>query len=176
MELNNNLFFLPLNEIKLYGDDNLVYGSLTTNGINSLVKLISKYINSNIYGFDLGCGDGELIYHLGILLPGSVWEGVEISNHRINNQKRDVTIWQGDFLEENFRPYNILHIDNVCFSDYLNHKLEEKICNEFNGLIIIYKKITNENLLRKSLFLEHKMIEASWNNHTIYLYYVNNTY
>ena len=83
-------------------------------------------------------------------------------------------IWQGDFLEENFRPYNILHIDNVCFSDYLNHKLEEKICNEFNGLVIIYKKITNENLLRKSLFLEHKMIEASWNNHTIYLYYINN--
>ena len=82
-------------------------------------------MSQDINGIDLGCGDGELIYHLGKLLSGSKWDGVEISEHRVNLQKHDVNIWQGDLLEENYRNYNVIHVDNLCFDDELSHKLEE---------------------------------------------------
>ena len=90
MIINPELFILPSSEIKLYGQDNLIYGSLTKKGLNTIIKYIQKYNNNNIYGFDLGCGDGELIYNLEKLLPESKWEGVEISQHRISLQKKDV--------------------------------------------------------------------------------------
>jgi len=170
MQIKKELFNLPLNEIKMYGKQNLIYGSLTKKGTVNLVKTINKHIKQNIYGIDLGCGDGELIYQLGKLLPDSKWEGVEISQHRVNLIKHDVNIWQGDLLEENFRDYNVIHVDNLCFDDELSNKLEQKIINEFKGLLITYKDPINERFLAKSCFVELVPLEATWGIHNVIFY------
>jgi hypothetical protein len=167
MQIKKELFNLPSSEIKLYGKQNLIYGSLTKKGINNLAKLINKYMmnlykKQDIYGIDLGCGDGELIYQFGKLIPESKWEGVEISQHRVDLVKHDINIWQGDMLEENLRNYNVIHVDNLCFDDELSNKLEQKIINEFNGLLITYKEPINENFLSKVQLLESVTMEASW--------------
>lgn len=174
MILNSKLFILPPNEIKSIGIGNLTYGSLTTKGTNTMVKTINKYLKKNsIYGLDLGCGDGELIYHLEKLLPNSKWEGVEISEHRINSQTRDVCIWQGDMLDENFRIYNILHADNLCLDDNIAEKLERKITNEFKGIYITYRKPEYDKFLKKAKYLDTVLTETTWTNHPIHFYLID---
>ena len=170
MQIKKELFNLPSTEVKLYGKQNLIYGSLTKKGLLTLGKTINKLMKQDIYGIDLGCGDGELIYQLQKFIPNSKWEGVEISQHRVNLQKHDVEIWQGDLLEENLRDYNVIHVDNLCFDDNLNNKLEQKIINEFNGLLITYKEPINEKFLSRVQLLELVAIEASWGIHNVIFY------
>ena len=171
MFLHPALFTLPLSEIKQHGQENLTYGSLTTKGLLTIKKYIEKYIHtSNIFGFDLGCGDGELIYNLEQIIEGSKWDGVEISEHRVSLQTKDVNIWHGDMLVENFRPYNVLHADNLCLDDITIDKLEEKIAIEFTGLYITYKYPQNIHFLKKSIFLETVITETTWMNHPIHFF------
>lgn len=170
MILNPALFILPQSEIKQYGEENLIYGSLTKKGLNTIIKYIHKYTNNNIYGFDLGCGDGELIYNLEQLLPESIWHGVEISEYRISLQTKNVNIWQGDMLLENFRPYNILHADNLCLDDITIDKLEEKIAREFVGIYITYKHPQNINFIKKAIFLESVLTDTTWIPHQIHFF------
>ena len=172
MHMNPALFILPHSEIKEYGEVSLTYGSLTKKGLNTMIKCMKQYTNTNIYGFDLGCGDGELIYNIEQLVPDSNWYGVEISEHRISLQTKPVNIWQGDMLLENFRPYNVLHADNLCLDSISLDKLEEKIEREFTGLYITYKYPENIKFLKKAIFLETLLTEATWGMHEIYFFII----
>jgi hypothetical protein len=170
MLLNPALFVLPHHEIQTIGLQNLIYGSLTKRGLATTVKHLRAYCKEPIRGLDLGCGDGELIWHLGQQLAGSEWEGVEISEHRVSQQTRDVQIWQGDMLKENFRPYNVLHADNLCLDDAIADRLEEKIAWEFQGLYLTYRTPCNPMFLRTARLLDAVRTETTWTHHTIYYY------
>ena len=175
ISLNPLLFQLPISEIKEFGKDSLIYGSLTKRGIATLVQTIEEVYkqDENHIGLDLGCGDGELIYHLQIAMPGSSWEGVEISEHRISMQRRDVVIWQGDMLEEDLRPYTILHADNLCLHDSVAEKLEKKVALEFSGLYISYRTAEAQEFLRVASLVKTVMTETTWCKHPIHFYLVN---
>lgn len=170
MILNPRLFILPVNEIKQVGFQNLTYGSLSLKGLTTTVKTLDKYCVEPIRGFDLGCGDGELIWHFSQVMPESIWEGVEISEHRVSEQIRDVCIWQGDMLLENFRPYNVLHADNLCLEEDIADKLEEKITHEFKGIYITYREPTNILFLKKAHYLETVLTQTTWTEHPIHYY------
>lgn len=173
MLLNPQLFILPSWEIKSIGNQNLTYGSLTKKGLHTMVQTIQKYHKTpQIFGFDLGCGDGELIYHLQNALPESMWEGVEISNHRVQAQSRDVSIWQGDMLDENLRPYNILHADNLCLDDSIAEKLELKIAHEFSGIYITYRTPECIDFIKAAKHLDTVTMETTWTNHPIQVWKV----
>jgi trans-aconitate methyltransferase len=172
--LNPALFELPQDEVKRYGLQALTYGSLTEKGLKAIIKHLELYVNQ-IDGFDLGCGDGELIYHLQTQMPDSKWEGVEISQHRIEQQKRDVQIWQGDMLKESYKPYNVLHADNLCLDDYTADLLEQKIVDEFSGIYMTYRIPQNMIFLKKAKFLETVLAETTWSQngyHPIHYYYL----
>jgi trans-aconitate methyltransferase len=169
--MNPALFDLPQEEVKLYGLQALTYGSLTEKGLKTIVKHLNLYLNT-VDGFDLGCGDGELIYHLQTQMPGSKWEGVEISQHRINQQTRDVQIWQGDMLKESYKPYNVLHADNLCLDDHTTDLLEQKIADEFSGIYLTYRTPQNMKFLKKAKLLETVLTETTWIKHPIYFYYL----
>ena len=176
IELNPKLFELPQEEVKRYGLQALTYGSLTEKGLKAITKHLELYVpNDKLDGFDLGCGDGELIYHLQNQMPGSRWEGVEISQHRIDQQQRDVLIWQGDMLKESYKPYNVLHADNLCLDDYTADLLEQKIASEFSGIYITYRTPQNMKFLKKAKFLETLLTETTWcpkGHHPIHFYFI----
>jgi hypothetical protein len=174
MIVNPALFILPHNEIQEYGIDNLIYGSLTDKGLATMATTIQRWMPSTEthYGLDLGCGDGELVYQLQRVMSGSTWEGVEISEHRVSCQTRDVTIWQGNMLAENLRPYNILHADNLCLTDSIADALEEKIATEFHGLYISYRRAENIPFLKKATLLGTVPTETTWTVHSIYYYWL----
>jgi hypothetical protein len=160
------LFCLPQAEITAYGEQALTYGSLTPKGVKTMVATINRLITEEITAFDLGCGDGELLFHLQKQL-GGIWEGVEISEHRVSLQTRDVCIWQGDFLTENFRPYNLLHADNLCLEDSVAEALEQKIAQEFSGVYISYRTPENISFLKRARLLETVPTETTWTTHPI---------
>ena len=167
--LNPRLFILPDSEIHEVGLQNLTYGSLSRRGVATMTKTLRElFPKGGICGFDLGCGDGELIYHLKEI-PGSVWEGVEISEHRVSAQTRDVSIWQGDMLNEDFRQYNVLHADNLCLEDSVAAALEKKIVREFSGIYISYRKPEVE-FLRAAIYLKTVPTETTWTTHGIHYY------
>jgi len=169
--LNPRLFILPDSEIHSVGLQNLTYGSLSRRGVMTMAKTLGElFPNGHLCGFDLGCGDGELIYHLAKEIPGSVWEGVEISEHRVSAQTRDVSIWQGDMLQENFRQYNILHADNLCLEDFIAAALEEKIVREFSGIYISYRKPESVKFLKAAIYLKTVPTETTWTTHGIHYY------
>ncbi len=170
MLMNPRLFILPHSEIRDSGLQNLTYGSLSVKGLNTTVKALNKHCAEPVFGFDLGCGDGELIWHLGLQLEGSEWEGVEISEHRVSEQQRDVRIWQGDMLLENFRPYNVLHADNLCLEDDVADKLEAKIAREFKGLYLSYRTPTNLDFLKRARWVDTVLTETTWTTHPIHYY------
>jgi hypothetical protein len=171
MLLNPRLFVLPPEEIGACGLQNLTYGSLSQRGLLTMIKTLNRFVAAeSIYGFDLGCGDGELIYHLGLGLAGSTWEGVEISGHRVSVATRDVCIWQGDFLQENLRPFNVLHADNLCLDDGVASALERKIALEFKGIYISYRTPVELEFLRVATFLDTVPTETTWTTHPIHYY------
>lgn len=173
MNINPVLFELPQEEVRRYGLQALTYGSLTEKGLKTIIKHLELYIpGDQVDGFDLGCGDGELIYHLQTQMLGSKWEGVEISEHRISQQKRDVHIWQGDMLKESYKPYNVLHADNLCLDDHTADLLEQKIIDEFSGIYLTYRTPENMKFLKKAKLLETVLTETTWCNHLIHFYYV----
>ena len=172
MQFNKDLFNLPQDEIKRIGVNNLIYGSLTDRGLKTLTETLNKIKTTQVIGFDLGCGDGELIHHLKRLDPESEWDGVEISDYRVQKQKRDVNIWQGDFLTENFRPYNVLHADNLCLEDDIAEKLEEKIALEFSGIYITYRTPKNYRFLKNATNIKTVLTETTWTKHPIQFFSV----
>ncbi len=125
-----------------------------------------------IEGLDLGCGDGELIYHLEKELPGSQWRGVEICGSRVEKQQRPVFIWEGDMLQENYRDYTALHADNLCLEEVIANQLEEKVAREFQGLYITYRTPTTPSFFHAAHLLESVGIEATWGVHLVHFYYV----
>lgn len=170
--LNPRLFILPDSEIHTVGLQNLTYGSLTRRGVATMANTLGELRIPEICGLDLGCGDGELIYHLAKEIPGSVWEGVEISEHRVSAQTRDVCIWQGDMLKENFRLYNVLHADNLCLEDSVAAALEEKIVREFSGIYISYRKPESMIFLKTAVYLKTVPTETTWTTHPIHYYFI----
>ena len=170
--MNQALFLLPPAEIRAYGRANLTYGSLTDKGLRTLADRVRRWVGEPIYGFDLGCGDGELIYQLGLLLPESRWEGVEISDHRVSLQRHDVSIWQGDMLAESYRAYNVLHADNLCLDEAVADRLEAKIALEFKGVYITYRRPENMDFLKRAIYLETVLTETTWTTHPIHFYRV----
>ena len=172
MLMNPRLFILPHSEIRQNGLQALTYGSLTMRGLEKTVNAINRFMEEPVSGFDLGCGDGELMWHLGQAIPDSYWEGVEISAHRVDQQIRDVCIWQGDMLKECFRPYNVLHADNLCLDDSTADELEEKIAYEFKGLYITYRKPASLVFLERAIHLETVITETTWAEHPIHYYWL----
>jgi|LauGreDrversion4_2_1035121.scaffolds.fasta_scaffold160956_2 hypothetical protein len=173
MELNPELFQVSNTEER-HGHENLTYGSLTTKGMLTMVHTIRQIVpnTSSIEGMDLGCGDGELLFHLQEHLEGSNWYGVELCGSRVEKQRRPVFIWEGDMLEEPLHSYTILHADNLCLEEAIADRLEHKIACEFTGLYITYRTPENLLFLQKAIYLTTIPTETTWYLHPIKYYYI----
>ncbi len=172
-----NIFTIPEFEIKLIGGHSHVYGFPTYKGmkqLNILIKeLQEKFQIENILGIDLGCGDGKLIDFFNKNLKKSNWDGIELSEYRIENSiyKNDNNLIFGNLLDLDYSDYNFIFVNNVCFEDELCNKLEHKMFREFSGYFIFSKKILNNKLYRSASLIKDFIIETNWNkNQSFYLY------
>ena len=170
-----NLFIIPDEEIKLIGAQNQIYGCPTWNGLNQLknsIELIQSQLNIDyIYGIDLGCGDGKIINYMNKHSTNCEWIGIELSKSRINLADNLDNIIEGDLLDLSYKNYNFIYVNNLCFDDELNEKLENKIYYEFDGLILASNQITSSKLLNIIDFVKIINIDMNWQrNYSFYLY------
>jgi hypothetical protein len=116
MILNSKLFDLPSYEIKSFGLVNLTYGSLTNKGLKTMVNTIKKYSYNNIYGLDLGCGDGGLLQ---LLKESNVpsW-GYDLMP---NNIEHAVNVRGVDARFTNFISDDIEYADVAVMTETLEH-------------------------------------------------------
>ena len=75
-------------------------------------------------------------------------------------------------LKESYKPYNVLHADNLCLDDWVADLLEQKIANEFSGVYMTYRIPQNMKFIKKAVFLESVLTETTWTNHNIHFYYL----
>jgi hypothetical protein len=174
---NINIFKIPEKEIKIIGESNYIYGFPTDIGLKKIANEISiiknKYFNEDINGIDLGCGDGRLIDYFNKNIKNSSWIGIELSPTRIelSEYSDDNIIIEGDFLDLQYRDYNFIYANNVCYDEELSEKLEYKIFNEFSGYFIFSRKITNNNLFKMATLVKTFTANTNWNrNHEFYIY------
>jgi hypothetical protein len=154
---HEQLYELPPDEVSAIGESNHIYGTLTSKGLQTTADAIKEFFGDAeaIVGCDVGCGDGELIFHLSRLLQGSRWSGFEISAQRVGMccWHEHINVWQGDCLKEHYGEFNVLHINDLMFDDDLAIQLEAKVAREFSGLLIAYRAITSPALRRISQLL-----------------------
>lgn len=174
-----DLFTLPKDEIKLIGFENQIYGFPTNKGLKTLTKEIVNIKNQLsidfINGVDLGCGNGALIDHFNKEIKDSNWIGIELSHTRIelSKYKNDNLIIEGCLLQLDYNDYNFIYVNNLCFDEILNEKLENKIINEFNGLLLTTTKIENIRLIKDCNLIKKITSGTNWNkNHIFYLYLI----
>jgi hypothetical protein len=172
---NTELFIIPDEEIKLIGVQNQIYGCPTLNGLKKLknsIELIQSQSNIDyIYGIDLGCGDGKIINYMNKYLSNNEWIGIELSKSRINLADNLDNIIEGNLLDLSYKNFNFIYVNNLCFDDELNEKLENKIYYEFNGFILASNQISSSKLLNIIDFVKIINIDMNWQrDYSFYLY------
>ena len=173
------MFVIPESEKEFIGTENSIYGFPTKNGmsilVDTIVKIKKEQSIGKIEGIDLGCGDGKLIDFFNKKLKKSVWTGIEISSSRIemSKYKDDNVIIEGNMLDLNLSLYNMIYVNNICFDDVLNFRLEHKIYNEFSGVLITTRDFTLKKLIDKSFVLYNCGVETNWSkSHRFVFYFV----
>jgi len=149
-----------------------IYGEITQEGTNSLINYFKEHFNENAIFYDLGCGLGKMVFHIGLLdIKKSV--GIEYSKERYNGCKyiqtnycptnKNIEFYNKSFLEHDFSDATIIYIDNTCFNEIVNMEIYKKIPK---GCLYIYKtriKCTIENFK-----IEPNLVKRTYNQSQIY--------
>ena len=176
--MSKNIFVIPKEEIIKIGEENQIYGYAILSGLKVLaneINNIKKYYKIKyIYGIDLGCGDGQTIDYFNKYIVNSKWSGIELSNWRISMSLNPEIIMEGDLLDISYSEYNFIYINNLAFDDELCEKIEIKLFNEFNGIILACKPFHYKKLTSNSKIIKTIKADTNWqNNHIFYFYLIN---
>jgi len=148
-----------------------VYGEITQEGTNSLIKYFKDYFNENTIFYDLGCGLGKMVFHIGLLdIKKSV--GIEYSKERYNGCKyiqtngcptnKNIEFYNKSFLEHDFSDATILYIDNTCFNEDINLKIYKNIPK---GCLFIFKNFIRGITEKKNI--ECNLVKRTYNQSNI---------
>lgn len=123
-----------------------IYGEITQEGMNSLINYFKEYFNENTIFYDLGCGLGKIVFHIGLLdIKKSV--GIEYSKERYNGCKyiqtnycptnKNIEFYNKSFLEHDCSDATIIYVDNTCCNDDIDLKIYKNLPK---GCLFIYKR------------------------------------
>lgn len=123
------------------------YGEMTPKGVDNLVSYFKKYFNKDAVFYDLGCGLGKMVMHLGLMYDLKKVCGVEYSKERYKGcidtqQLHCYNLFNVSFINDSY--YNvelndatIIYWDNTADLTDNGTKLIEKIPT---GCLVIYKR------------------------------------
>ena len=103
------------------------YGELRISGVDILLEEFKKYFNEDAVFYDLGCGLGKIVFHIGIKTPLKKVCGIEYSKERyqgcidIHNNLcsflTNVSFINDSYLNININDATIIYIDNTAIMD-----------------------------------------------------------
>ncbi len=115
-----------------YYEDNLVYGEITNKGIFK----ISEYLNNFTGNFyDIGSGNGKVIFQMSLISNFIKFTGIEILEIRHLYAKKiqnelgfdNVNLICGDVLDFDISDANVIFMNDVMFSKELQESINNKI-------------------------------------------------
>ena len=154
-----------------------VYGEITRNSVDNIVKTFENHFNSNAVFYDLGCGFGKMVIHIGIKYGIKKSCGIELFKGRIDCAKElkktycndfdNIQFIEGDFLKMNLSDATIVYMDNTMYESDITLKILNKIPK--NCLLILRKSVNsekypelNENKISNDNFI------TTYNSNTFY--------
>jgi SAM-dependent methyltransferase len=147
------------NNTNFGGTRNDVYGEVTQISTNGIVNEFKNHFNENTVFYDLGCGLGKMVAHIGLQYNPKKSCGIEFSKERINGANHiketyckdndKISFIHGSFLDQDISDATVAYCDNTMY----NNELTEKIINTLpKGCLFI---------CRRKPFLEDKSIEIT---------------
>ena len=80
-------------------------------------------------------------------------------------------IIEGNFLDLNYNDYNFIYINNLAFDNELCIKIEIKLLNEFNGIVLVTNPFQYRKLTSNSKIIKIIKADTNWQkNHIFYFY------
>lgn len=127
-----------------------VYGEVTQSCTNEIVKEFKEYFNENTVFYDLGCGLGKMVTHIGLQYKPKKSCGIEYSKERVKGafdikekyckNNNNISFIEGDFLDNDFSDATVVYIDNTA----IPHEIVEKIIDRLSkGCLFICRKKPN---------------------------------
>ena len=124
-----------------------IYGETTQKGVDGIVNHFKDHFNENTVFYDLGCGLGKMVAHIGIQYKVKKSCGVELSKERLKAAydikekycKDDTTISyiEGDFYKMDLSDATVVYFDNTAMFQ------KEFIINLYNklpkGCLFLYR-------------------------------------
>ena len=147
----NEIYKIPYVEFKnkTHFDEKYseVYGEVTQKSTNAIVNHFKDYFNENTVFYDLGCGLGKMVAHVGLQYNPKKSCGVELSTERINCAKdikekycKDndkISFIEDDFFSIDFSDATVVYCDDTAMSQEVTKKI---IDNLPKGCLFIFRK------------------------------------
>jgi predicted RNA methylase len=154
-----------------------VYGEITENSVENIVEKFKNYFNNETVFYDLGCGFGKMVIHIGIKYGVKKSCGVELFKGRIDcgkelketycNDLDNIQLIEGDFLKIDLSDATVVYMDNTMYESELTLKVLDKIPK--NCLFISRKSVNSKNYsdLNKNKITNDDFM-TTYNSNTFY--------
>jgi SAM-dependent methyltransferase len=127
------------------------YGEITQEATDSILELFPDKFNEKAVFYDLGCGVGKMVCHIG-LKTGAKSVGIELSEKRLQGaldtkarfckELNNIVFLKGDFLKLDIREATVVYCDNTVMPNEITLGIYDKLQT---GCVFIYRKsISNE--------------------------------
>lgn len=128
-----------------------VYGEITQQSTDAIVNEFKTYFNENAVFYDLGCGLGKMVAHIGIKYGVKKSCGIELSKERIDGanyikqnyclEYNNISFINKSFFNCDLTDATVVYCDNTMY----DYEFDKKIINSLpKGCLIILRKGTQE--------------------------------
>lgn len=113
-----------------------IYGETTQKGVDGIVKHFKEHFNENTVFYDLGCGLGKMVIHIGLQYNPKKSCGIEFSKERtqaaidmkneIYPNNDNISFIIADILKCDYSDATVIYLDNTMFDDEITRKIIDK--------------------------------------------------
>ncbi len=116
------------------------YGEVGYDSMENIISHFIDYFNEDTIFYDLGCGTGKIVYHVGIKYNVKKSCGIEFSKERCfmankikekyKIESNNISIINANIVDCDISDATVIYIDNTLFPKNINHKIYEMIPDE----------------------------------------------
>ena len=131
------------------------YGETGYLSMERIINYFHDYFNEKTVFYDLGCGTGKIVYHVGLAYPVKKSCGIEFSKERCATAMRisekysikseKISIINKNILDCDISDATVIYIDNTLFPKLINEKIYDIIPD--GCLVISRARINNSKNL-----------------------------
>jgi len=114
-----------------------LYGEITQQATNELVNHFKEQFNEDSVFYDLGCGLGKMVVHIGLQYNVKKSCGIELSKERMIcarhiketycKDNTNISFIEGDVFDNDLSDATVIYVDNTAFPNELTTKIIDTI-------------------------------------------------